>query len=149
MKIFKICLLALFTLSVVQCGSRMARIEKEGLAWLQQQPIQQPEIKIESIWISPEWGSLVLKQDGEKLKGSGDGWDISGLVSGKEIRLVFHYQGEVNYSAILKPEDSKLVGYYAYGLMTPDSSKKLMVLTNGKIENMAQSGSQPKEEAKN
>ena len=56
-------------------------------------------------WYAKEWGKIVLNQvkDGRDLTGRGDGWDITGVVSGKQVFLIFSSRGNIAYSAVTQP----------------------------------------------
>ncbi|HEV2729914.1 MAG TPA: hypothetical protein VGV15_07765, partial [Terriglobales bacterium] len=64
------------------------------------------------------------------VTGSCDGWDITGVVSGKQVFLLFSHHARVNYSAELTLEaDGSLNGSYVRGFMKEKSKGRSMHLT--------------------
>lgn len=103
-------------------------MEKEGKAWLAARS-EAAEINVAGTWHAGTWGRVVLNQreGSREVSGTGDNWDISGVVSGKKVCLLFCHRGRIAYSAELTPEDSNsLDGVYADGLLTPKSKTRLM-----------------------
>jgi hypothetical protein len=99
--------------------------DKEGRAWLEANRKAAPEINVTGIWQAADWGRIPLSQkEGRRtIIGSGDGWDISGVVSGKEVYLIFSSRGQVKFSAKLTAQGSGVLdGTYTSGILS-DSSK--------------------------
>lgn len=98
------------------------REDKEGKAWLDACAIDPAALNVTGLWRSQDWGRISLNQreDSRRLIGSGDGWEISGVVSGKTVCLLFSNKGKIAYSARLTAEGSAtLTGVYAKGLLSP------------------------------
>ncbi len=81
-----------------------AKVEVEGKAWLDSQKAP-PEINVNGTWNSEEWGDLHLIQpEGSRdVSGNGDGYKITGVVSGKSLFLLFAQGQSVVYCATMNP----------------------------------------------
>jgi hypothetical protein len=100
--------------------------EVEGKAWLDPNTTP-PALNVTGIWDSPEWGKVSLNQreGGRRIIGTGDGWDISGVVSGKDVYLLFCHEGKVGFSAKLTADaPSQLRGIYAKGILSSHSKTR-------------------------
>jgi len=99
------------------------RVAREGKAWLD--TCSEPAgLNVTGMWRDPKWGNLTLSQHqgSRQVLGSGDGWNISGVVSGKTICLLFFTSDKVGYSAKLTAEASgNLNGGYVKGLLSENS----------------------------
>ena len=105
--------------------------EKEGKAWLDAYT-DPPALNVTGIWEGHGWGKLSLNQHegGRWIVGGGDGWDISGVVSGKDVYLLFCNYGKVVYSAKLTAEGaSQLTGAYTKGILSSGSKTRPMSLS--------------------
>jgi hypothetical protein len=93
------------------------RLEDKGKAWLDTQK-DPAEINVNGGWDSEEWGVLHLSQTKEsrEVRGSGGGYELTGVVSGKNLYLLFaSSRGTVDYCAVLKSDsDNSLAGHYYY-----------------------------------
>lgn len=92
-----------------------AKVEVEGKAWLDSQK-DPAEINVNGVWDAEEWGALHLKQsEGSRdVSGNGDGYDITGVVSGKRLFLLFSEKHTVEYCATLGPNgENSLAGRYS------------------------------------
>lgn len=123
--------LLLLVISLVAPAPAAQKVEKEGKAWLNlyQEPT---EINVNGLWHSPDWGDVILNQEKDKrdITGTGDGWDITGVVSGKKIYLLFSDKGRINYSAeLLADGETALAGSYSKGMLSAKSRKRPMRLT--------------------
>src|SRR5215469_12977046 len=87
-----------------------------GKAWLDAQK-DPPSINVTGAWNSQEWGDLRLIQarGGRDVSGDAPGYELTGVVSGKRLFLLFHTgKGKVDYCATLDSEaDNKLSGGYS------------------------------------
>ena len=95
------------------------KVETVGKSWLAEQTAP-AELNVSGTWQSKEWRTVVLVQrEGSRdVTGTGAGWDILGVVSGKEVFLLFISRRSVNYSAQLSSEDkNSLTGQYTAGMM--------------------------------
>ena len=95
----------------------------KGKAWLTPHS-EAAAINVNGHWYEKAWGTVVLNQaEGSRdVTGKGDGWDITGVVSGKQVFLLFSHHDRVNYSAQLALEaDGSLNGTYSKGFMKEKS----------------------------
>jgi hypothetical protein len=105
-------------------------LETKGKAWLSSHG-DAAAVNVNGAWHSKDWGTVVLNQaqGSRDLTGDGDGWDITGVVSGKQVFLLFSHKGKVNYSAQLTSEsDNNLNGSYSRGFMDEKTKHKPMHL---------------------
>jgi hypothetical protein len=101
-----------------------------GKAWLDAHA-DAALINVDGNWFAREWGPVILNQtkNSREVTGNGDGWDITGVVSGKQIFLLFSSRGGDTYSAILTGTgEANLDGSYTRGLMKDSSKGKSMHL---------------------
>lgn len=110
------------------------RADKEGKAWLD--TCSEPStLKVTGIWKDPKWGNLTFNQHegSRQIISSGDGWDISGVMSGNSVCLVFSHYDKVAYSAKLTADASgELAGGYVKGLLSEKSKTTPMRLVKTK-----------------
>jgi hypothetical protein len=87
-----------------------------GKAWLDAQK-DPPAVNVSGAWNSEEWGDfrLIQAQGSRNVSGDAPGYELTGVVSGKRLFLLFHTgKGKVEYCATLNSEaDNKLSGGYA------------------------------------
>ena len=92
------------------------KVGERGKAWLDAQK-DPPATNVTGAWNSEEWGDLRLIQTQGSRDVSGDarGYELTGVVSGKRLFLLFHNgKGKVDYCATLDSEaDNKLSGGYS------------------------------------
>jgi hypothetical protein len=104
---------------------------QEGKAWLEAN--QEPAaLHVTGVWQGGEWGRISLNQreGGRKIIGTGDGWDISGVVGGNNVYLLFFHKEKIAYSAKLTAESPVLLtGVYASGLLSSNSKTRPMRLS--------------------
>lgn len=92
-----------------------AKVEVEGKAWLDAQK-DPPEMNVNGPWDSEEWGAfhLIQAEGSRDVSGNGGGYDITGVVSGKRLFLLFSTRHTVDYCATLSPnEEHGLSGRYS------------------------------------
>jgi len=92
-----------------------AKVEVEGKAWLDAQK-DPPAMNVNGVWNSDEWGSFHLSQSegNREVSGSGGGYEITGVVSGKRLFMLFSEKHTVEYCATLSPDGEKsLAGTYS------------------------------------
>jgi hypothetical protein len=97
--------------------------EKDGKAWLDAQK-DPPAMNVTGIWEGGDWGLVALSQHegGRRIIGSADGWDVTGVVSGKTVYMLFWKNDTVMFSAKLTIEGpAQLTGVYAKGILTSTS----------------------------
>lgn len=91
-------------------------VGERGKAWLDAQK-DPPAINVNGAWNSEVWGDfrLIQAQGGRNVSGDAPGYELTGVVSGKRLFLLFHSgKGKVEYCATLNSEaDNKLSGGYA------------------------------------
>jgi hypothetical protein len=106
-------------------------VERRGQAWLDART-EPAAINVNGAWHAGQWGRVTLNQaqGSREVTGSGDGWDILGVVSGTKVCLLFLSKGRVAYAAELTPDGpDALNGRYADGLLTERSKTRLMHFT--------------------
>lgn len=92
-----------------------AKVEVEGKAWLDSQK-DPAAINVNGVWESEEWGTFHLKQvEGSRdVSGNGGGYDLTGVVSGKRLFLLFSEKHTVEYCATLSSDgENSLTGTYS------------------------------------
>jgi hypothetical protein len=102
----------------------------EGKSWLAAHS-DPAEINVEGSWDSEQWGKMLLYQakSAREVTGTGDNWEIEGVVSGKKVFLVFLTKGELAYTAeVALNEAGTLTGSYAKGILQSGSRNKAMAL---------------------
>jgi hypothetical protein len=115
---------------IAAVGLSAGDLDTKGKAWLDVHS-EAPAVNVNGNWHAKEWGKIVLIQaPGSKdVTGDGDGWDITGVVSGKQVFLLFSHKGKVNYSAELTSQaDNSLNGSYARGFMSDKTKGKSMLM---------------------
>ena len=67
-----------------------AKVEVEGKAWLDSQK-DPAEINVNGVWDSEEWGTfhLIQAEGSRDVSGNGGGYEITGVVSGKRLFMLF------------------------------------------------------------
>jgi hypothetical protein len=105
-------------------------LQTKGKAWLDAHS-DAAAMNVNGAWHSKDWGKVVLiqAQGSRDLTGDGDRWDITGVVSGKQVFLLFSYKGKVAYSAELtSQQDNNLNGSYSRGFMNDKTKHKPMLM---------------------
>lgn len=106
-------------------------LDTKGKAWLGTHS-DAAAITVGGKWHAKEWGTIRLIQtEGNRdVTGDGDGWDITGVVSGTKLFLLFSHHNKVNYSAELTSQaDGSLNGTYSRGFMDEKSKGKPILMT--------------------
>jgi hypothetical protein len=119
------------TIFILVQGLSAGNLNTKGKAWLDAHS-EAAAINVKGDWYAKEWGKIILNQaEGSRdVTGTGDGWEITGVVSGKQVFLLFSNRGQVNYSAELTSQsDGSLDGSYSKGFMGDKSKGKSMHLT--------------------
>jgi hypothetical protein len=92
-----------------------AKVEVEGRAWLDAQK-DPPAINVNGTWDSDEWGRLhFIQTEGSRdVSGNGGGYEITGVVSGKRLFMIFATHQTVDNCAVLSPNgDDSFIGTYS------------------------------------
>jgi hypothetical protein len=92
-----------------------AKGELEGKAWLEAQK-DPAAINVNGTWDSEEWGTfhLVQTEGSREVSGNGAGYEITGVVSGKSLFMLFISSRALNYCATLSPNgENSLIGAYS------------------------------------
>jgi hypothetical protein len=111
---------------VLTVGLSAGDIETKGKTWLGSHS-DAAAINVNGSWHEKEWGTVTLTQsEGSRdVTGDGDRWDITGVVSGNQVFLLFSHKGKVTYTAKLTSQsDGSLDGSYLKGFLD-DKSKGL------------------------
>ncbi|MGA2739288.1 MAG: hypothetical protein ABSG65_17845 [Bryobacteraceae bacterium] len=106
------------------------KVAGKGREWLDSKT-DPAEINVNGTWYGGVWGRVILKQaeGSREVTGTGDEWDILGIVSGRNLYLLFSHKGHIAYSAELSQDGpNALAGRYADGLLTGRSKTRLMHL---------------------
>lgn len=94
-----------------------ANVGDRGKAWLDAQK-DPPAVNVAGAWNSGEWGDLRLiqTQGSRNVSGDAPGYELTGVVSGKRLFLLFHNgKGKVEFCATLDTAaDNRLSGGYSY-----------------------------------
>ena len=108
--------LALLLLCIsVPASLTAAKVEVEGKAWLDSQK-DPAAMNVNGSWTSEEWGDfhLIQSEGSRDVAGNGGGYDITGVVSGKRLFLLFSEKHTVEYCATLSPNgENSLTGTYS------------------------------------
>jgi hypothetical protein len=92
-----------------------AKGEAEGKAWLDAQK-DPAAINVNGTWNSDEWGNFhLLQTEGSReVGGNGGGYEITGVVSGKRLFMLFSSRRAVDYCATLSLNgENSLIGTYS------------------------------------
>jgi hypothetical protein len=92
-----------------------AKVGVEGKAWLDSQK-DPAQINVNGAWDSDEWGTfhLIQAEGSREVSGNGGGYEITGVVSGKRLFMLFSEKDTVEYCATLSPNgENSLVGTYS------------------------------------
>jgi len=122
------------TILMLVIGLSAGNLDTKGKAWLAAHS-EAAAVNVSGDWRAKEWGTIVLQQaEGSRdVTGHGDGWDITGVVSGKQVFLLFSHHGGVAYSAVLTSEGEKsLNGSYSKGFMDAKAKGKPMQMERKK-----------------
>ncbi len=95
-------------------------LDKQGQAWLDQHK-DPAQINVSGNWDAARagFGSLQLQQakDSRTVTGSGDGYTLDGVVSGKTLYLLFSRKDTVAFCAeVTQNGETSLDGWYQYRL---------------------------------
>lgn len=103
----------------------------KGRAWLEAQG-ENAATDVSGVWYSKGWGTIVLHQapGSRELTGKDGGLEVTGVVVGTQVRMLFSQRDKVLYSAELTlAADGSLSGDYAKGLMSEKTKVRSMRLT--------------------
>jgi hypothetical protein len=115
---------------VLNVGLTAKDLDTKGKAWLDAHS-EPAAVNVNGSWHEKDWGTVVLLQaeGGRDVTGDGDGWAITGVVSGKQVFLLFSQKGTVAYTAELTWESDKSInGSYAKGFMGEKTKTRPMHL---------------------
>ncbi len=91
-------------------------VEEQGKTWLDQQK-DPPAVNVNGSWSSGDWGTLDLTQaEGSRdVSGHNGKFELTGVVSGKRLFLLFHKSASISFCATLSSDsDHTLTGTYSY-----------------------------------
>lgn len=112
---------------VLYCSFSCARkvvTMSEGDTWLQSMK-GIPNMSVNGNWNVAEWGTAVLKQQGDQVTGSLGGYSVNGIVAGTNLYMVLSSSGEARYTVHFKKEtDQHLTGYWAWNIVTMEEKDK-------------------------
>jgi|ERR1039458_1787264 hypothetical protein len=101
-------------------------LDGRGKAWLDAQK-DPPEVNVSGDWDS-EFGNLHLRQTegGREVSGIGGEYELTGVVSGKRLFLLFSIGGSVDYCTTVSYEsDKSMTGTYSNRVSRHQSKKGL------------------------
>jgi hypothetical protein len=130
MKKYLSLLLPVAVVLVLNVGLSAKDLDTRGKAWLDAHS-EPAAVNVNGSWHEKDWGTVVLLQaEGSRdVTGDGDGWTITGVVSGKQVFLLFSNKSIVAYTAQLTSENDKsLNGSYAKGFMGEKTKTRPMHL---------------------
>ena len=116
---------------ILTLGLSAGDLDTKGKAWLGMHS-EAAAINVNGSWHAKDWGTITLHQaqDSRDVTGDGDGWDITGVVSGKQAFLLFSNKGKVTYSAELASVgEGNLTGTYSRGFMGNNAKGRPMHLS--------------------
>lgn len=96
-------------------SEKYSKNEKAAAAFLSENKTAPSKMNIEGLWYSPEWGMVVLNQEGSKLDGVfQDYYVVKGVVSGKTAYLTLTDDDWVEYTVVLKYKNAnEITGAYS------------------------------------
>jgi len=105
-------LIGLATSNPVQVLAK--KVGVEGRAWLDAQK-DPAVINVNGTWDSDEWGAVHLRQsEGSRdVSGSVGGYEITGVVSGNRLFMLFSAGDYIEYCAVLSPDGNNMMGTYS------------------------------------
>jgi hypothetical protein len=109
--------LLIFTGSILLHGQAS---QTDANAWLNAST-ETAAVNVTGIWNGGDWGlvSLTQQQGGRRIIGTADGWDVTGVVSGKTVYLLLWKKDTVAFSAKLSIDGTgQLTGVYAKGILS-------------------------------
>ena len=111
---FSVVVLAV-SLSSCNLAEKYSKNEKASAAFLANNKTAPSKMDIEGLWYSPQWGMVILNQEGSKLDGVfQDYYTVKGVVSGKTAYITLIDDDWTEYTAILKYKNSgELAGAYS------------------------------------
>jgi hypothetical protein len=133
-------LATIFSITFFLSTASAQKVDKEGKAWLEKCS-DASTLNVEGQWRDPDsysihtWNNVSLSQnqDSRQITGSGDDYEVTGVVSGNTVCLLFSYEGRILFSAKLTARTPvELVGGYAKGLLSDKSKTRPMRLVRWK-----------------
>ncbi len=115
MKGHPIALLVAGMMLVFAAALNAGSLENQGRAWLDAQK-EPAAINVNGSWKSEEFGSIHLRQDATSrdVNGVAGSYELTGVVSGKHLYLLFTTGSTVEYCAVLTSEnDGSMDGSYS------------------------------------
>ena len=108
MKRYALLLLTFGIVLAFTTGVSARNLDTKGKVWLGAHN-EPATINVNGVWYAKEWGKIILNQaaGGRELTGSGDGWEVTGVVSGGQVFLLFSHHDKIAYSAELTSQGEK------------------------------------------
>lgn len=95
-------------------GEKYAANNSAGRSWVEAGKTGAARANFEGVYYSPDWGTVTLNQENGKLVGSMAHYHVSGVVSGRNARLLLVDDQWVEFTMLLRRVSSeKLTGSYS------------------------------------
>lgn len=109
-----ICLVGCLLL-ISGCARNMSEINQKADLWIEDYK-GPSSIDITGTWMSSDWGTAVLKQDGNRVSGVLGDYFIKGRITDKTIRMGFYFDTDLYFSVIMDMinKDELKGKYYKY-----------------------------------
>ncbi|MDX2082295.1 MAG: hypothetical protein SFU53_16040 [Terrimicrobiaceae bacterium] len=109
-------LAALVLLSGCHLKEKYSKNNADGRAWLEAAQTGPARTSFEGVFYSPEWGAVVLNQNGNKLTGAVAHMSVDGVVSGRTASLLLVDDTWVEYTMKLRRKSYEEISgtYSAY-----------------------------------
>lgn len=109
---------------------KYAKNEAAASGYLGSKKSAPSRMNVEGLWYSPEWGIVVLNQEGGKLTGVfQDYYKVSGLVSGRKAYIVLTDDDWAEYTVELtRQSNGDLRGYFSPDVPFSEATRHEVVL---------------------
>lgn len=123
-----IALLTVLSLSSCKTARHFEQNRAAGDAWLAQYT-SRATTNVGGVWVASDWGLAKLEQDGRKVTGMIDSFQVEGVVSGNTAYLLISENNWIYYTAVLqKTAPSRLSGHFSYSVPFQERDQRTMML---------------------
>jgi len=110
-------------------SEKYAANNSAGRSWVEAGKTGTARSNFEGVYYSPEWGTVTLNQENGKLAGSLGHFRVSGLVSGRNARLLLVDDQWVEFTMLLRRVSyEKLTGSYSGSVPYSEAHSKPVTL---------------------